>query len=295
MRLTDLVQRFTSDPRYITTAKSRDTYEHCLGQFIAYLMHRGIENTIGSFDADNVESFVQYLFERGLNATSVNLRLSALSGLAKYGMQQKLSKGKYVVESNPVDRIKRPRNSPVKERFLSLAEVRALLAVESAPNERLALMLIIDQPLRASEICEAKVRDLTLDGDKVALNVRVKGGRFVTKVLGERVAEALVDSLRQREAGKDEAILLNQRGMPYNRQTLSEMISRVARRAGITRIEVRAHVIRHSIASMAAASGASPHELAAMLNHSGTATVKRYVHGIAPDAALARVREALHA
>jgi hypothetical protein len=48
-----------------------------------------------------------------------------------------------------------------------------------------------------------------------------------------------------------------------------------------------------SIASAAAQLGASVHELAEMLNHSDTNTVKRYVHGIAPDAALGRVRALL--
>ena len=73
------------------------------------------------------------------------------------------------------------------------------------------------------------------------------------------------------------------------------MLLRLARRADICRIPVRAHVIHHSIASAAAALGARGHELAEMSNHSDTNTVRRYVHGIGPDGALARVRVLLDA
>ena len=41
--------------------------------------------------------------------------------------------------------------------------------------------------------------------------------------------------------------------------------------------------------------GATVHELADMLNHSDTNTVKRYVHGISQDAALSKVRALLDA
>ena len=80
------------------------------------------------------------------------------------------------------------------------SELKALLAVECHASERLARELICDQPLRASEFCEARVSDLTLDNDQVALTVRVKGGSYKTKVLSTRVASLLTQHLRQREA-----------------------------------------------------------------------------------------------
>jgi integrase/recombinase XerD len=282
-----------NDRRYISTERSRETYDHCIGQFVTFLTTAGRQNSVSELTPENVEAFVALLFERKMAATSVNLRLSALSGLAKYAMQTK-NRGRYLLDVNPVDRIKRPRNAKPRERFLTLDELRALLAVDCPPNERLALALIVDQPLRATEYCEACVRDLRLEGDAVALTVRVKGGAHVTKVLGSRVAEQLQAALREREAGRDETLLVNTKGEPYSRQTFSEMIARNAVKAGI-RQPVRAHLIRHSIASAAALKGATEHELAAVLNHASLGTVKRYTHGVRPDAALDRVREALSA
>ena len=294
MQLSELVSKYIGDPRYLSTDRSKDTYEHCLRQFLAYLTNVGVDNSIRSLTPENVEGFVQYLYANGLSNTSVNLRLSAIAGLAKYGKQQR-SRGKPLVASNPVEFVKRPKNERPKEKYLALDEIRSLLAADGPANERLAIALIADQPLRATEYCEAKVSDLSLSADgTVSLTVRVKGGRFKTKVLGAKVSEALQASLREREAGSDETLLVNTAGQAYTRQTLSEMIVRTARRVGVTRLPVRAHVIRHSIASLAAANGATEHELAEMLNHAGTATVRRYVHGIRPDAALTKVRAMLN-
>jgi integrase len=229
MRLSSLAQRYLADPRYIESPRSKDTYDHCIGQFITFLETQGLANSVESFTPASVEGFIQYLFEeKRLNPTTVNLRLSALAGLARYAMQT-LDRGRYIMDSNPVDRIKRPRNAQPREKYLALSEVRAILEADCHENERLALMLIVDQPLRATEYCTARVRDLVLDGNRVALTVRVKGGKYRAKPLGPRVAERLIASLKQREAGPEETLLLNTQGKAYTRQNLSEMISRCQR------------------------------------------------------------------
>jgi site-specific recombinase XerD len=294
MRLSELSTKFLNDPRSITTARSRETYDLCFSQFEAFLVNAGVDTSASALTADNVEAFVGYLFERGLSSTTVNLRLSALASLSKYAMTVK-HRGRYLLDENPVQRIRRPKNARPPKRYLALDELRALLAVDCPANEKLALELIVDQPLRVTELCDAKVRDLAPageDGEGVALTVRLKGGRFETKVLGDRVAVLLKAALREREAESDETIIVNVKNEPWSRQAFSEMVQRNAYRAGITRVSVRAHLIRHSVASMAAALGASVPELAAMLNHAGLSTAARYVHGVRPDAALARVRAA---
>ena len=59
----------------------------------------------------------------------------------------------------------------------------------------------------------------------------------------------------------------------------------------------RAHVLRHSIATLASNSGADVQAVAAMLNHSSTATVSTYLHSQAGrvEEARARVRSVMSA
>ena len=281
-----LVERRGCSPR------TRDKYDDDYGQFIAFVLDRG-GNDIRSFTADNVEAFAAMLVARGIAASTVGAKLSALASLAKYAMRQKGDRGKYLLTDNPVTRIERPKRQEPAIKHLSVTELRALLAAPADAGERLALALLADQPLRVTEWTDANVGQLTVSGDRTALTVVVKGGRTRSKVLGDDVAAQLAAVLRQREAQPDEPLLLNTQGNRYSRQTFSEMVSRNARRAGITRIAVRAHVIRHSIASIAAENGATVYEIAEMLNHRNLQTAQKYIHGITPDAALQGVREAL--
>jgi integrase len=59
---------------------------------------------------------------------------------------------------------------------------------------------------------------------------------------------------------------------------LSQMVMQAARRAGITRLPVRAHVLRHSVATFAVAAGADVRAVAALLNHSNLQTAQRDIH-----------------
>ena len=231
MQLSELVSKYIGDPRYLSTDRSKDTYEHCLRQFLAYLTNVGVENSIRSLTPENVEGFVQYLYTNGLRNTSVNLRLSAIAGLAKYGMQNrnKQTKKPYMT-SNPIDFVKRPKNERPKEKYLTATEIRAMSVADCPDNERLALAFLFDTNLRVSVAAGAKVKDLQPDGDRVRLSVVEKGDNPDTFLLSPDVAEPLLKSLKQREAGPEETLLLNTKGEPYTRQTLSETVARVARR-----------------------------------------------------------------
>jgi site-specific recombinase XerD len=285
MRFSDLARGFTD---YLVARRG--------DQFVGYLVSAGRPNDAKEFTAENVDGFASWAAARGVGGNTIRNRLSALSALAKYAMRVKAPRGHgYVLDGNPVDRVERPRFAEPPEKWLTLDELHAMVvAAEGAsPCDRLAFAAVLDQPLRASEWCSANVADLTLAaGDKVALEVRVKGGARRKKVLGDRLAADLTRTLREREAKPAEPLLLNGRGTRYTRQGFSGIINRIAQRAGLGRA-VRAHAIRHAVASLAAHHKASQYEIAEMLNHRSLATAQRYIHGVSPDRALASVREAL--
>jgi len=284
----EYIRTLRKNPDY--SSQTADKYEDELGEFVAYVRMHG-QDSVRDFTADRVLEFVQHVKGRGVGNSSIAGKLAALGSMAKYGMQTKGEKGKYLLDQNPLDRVPRPKKKDVPIRFLSPGQLDMLLAVDCQPNERLALTMLADQPLRATEWATRKVKDLILREDGgVSIGVKVKGGRLKTKRLGEDAGRALLASLKQREAGPEETLLLNCEGKPYTRQTLSEMVARLSRRAGLPE-RVSAHVIRHSVASEAAANGASVYEIAEMLNHGNLQTAHRYIHGVREDAALTTVRE----
>ena len=279
--------------RWVREYQSTDTVDTYLRYFDRLVAFLG-KNDVEEFTEDNIRRFVAYLRENGRGAQTVLGTLSAFSAFAKWAMTEPHPRRRtaHLLEANPVDHIKRPKRVPTPDRWLTEEQLMLLLnAIDAAPaNERLAISLVADQPLRASEWSKANVKQAVLDeDDDVALQVKVKGGQYKKKKLGKTVAEMLTASLRQREAKPDEPLLVNSQGRRWSRQAFSNMIARWAQRAGLEG-RVRAHLIRHTIASMAAADGATVYEIADMLNHSSLATAQRYIHGVRGDAALDKIR-----
>ena len=221
-------------------------------------------------------------------------KVSALSSLGTFGTRTKDAEGRYDLVENPVSRVYRPKRQKPAERYLYAHEIKQLLAVQADAPSRLVLELLIDTALRASEVCRANVADLTEDGGRLRLAVVVKGGRPRTITLGQRVGALLLESLRLREAKPGDPLIVGPHGGRLGRTSLSELVRRLAVKAGVTRVAVRAHVLRHSMASLASAANVDIPTIAAMPNHSDLNTVTRYVHRHdAVDAAREKMREML--
>lgn len=271
-------------------------YERVFGMFRGHLSKLGLTDDVKNFSPDAVESFVQALAEAGNCGATVGNRISALSSLGQHGVRTKLPKtGKYILQENPCIRIERPKRQAAREKFLLRDELQKLLALDLPVRERLVVDLLIDTALRASELANAKVRDLTIDGERVTLQVTVKGGRPRAIPLGPDVAERLLASLREREADPGEPLLVNSHGRAHDRRGISQLVFRAAESAGIHRVPVRAHVLRHSVATLAMDSGADVRDIASLLNHSNLATAQRYIHNRSArvDSTRAAVRELL--
>lgn len=276
--------------------RTAEEYDRTFGQFRAFLASKGLDDDVRNFTGDTVAEFVEYVAAHGAKASSINTKLAALSSLGGYGLKIKTPRGKYTLSENPVSRVERPKRQQPPERYLYAQEIRDLLAVDAPACERLALRFLLDTQLRASAAANARVRDLSADGERLFLHVIEKGNRHEVVELSPDLAKVLLEVLKQREAGSDDPLLVNSKGVAYTRTSLSEMVARLARRAGITRLPVRAHLLaRHSPASLAGQAGATEFEIAAMLRHANTATARRYVHGVTGEAARERVREMLGA
>lgn len=274
--------------------RSADCYDLTHRQYIAYLSGAGLTDDIRHFTPETVDGFATYLKENGRKASSINVKLAALHSLGEYGVKTKDSKGRYILAENPLTRVYRPKRERPQEKYLGKAEIQALLSEPCPAPVKLVVDLLVDTALRASELANAHVSDLRLDAERIILSVKVKGGKHHEITVGREVAGRLLESLKFREAKPTDPLLANEKGERYTRTTLSEAVLRLARRAGITRIPVRAHVLRHSIATMASATGADVPTIAAMLNHSDIHTAGRYVHRKdAVDAAREAVRGAL--
>jgi site-specific recombinase XerD len=294
------LSRLASDYlRHITSVKgcsprTEECYRLAYDQFAHHLRTRGLPDAVKHFTPDTVESFVAFLLGEGMKRSSVGIKLSALASLGAWAKTRKDERGRYVLDENPVERIERPKKDHPIEKYLTASEVRSILGAECAPNEKLALLILFETQCRSSELVRAKVADLRLDDERAAIPVTLKGGRSDLKRLSAETTAILLGTLKEREAGPKEPLLVNREGRAYNRSSISELVVRVAKRAGVTRVRVGAHLFaRHSAASIAGQLGSTVPEIAAMLGHADFSTARRYTHGVSADAARDRVMAAV--
>jgi site-specific recombinase XerD len=266
-----------------------DGYERIYGQFRAYLQGKGLKDTVNEFTPENCEGFTQTLTDAGASSNTINNKLSALSSLADWARKQKDERGKWIMDENPILRLERPPREHNERPFLYPDEIDKVCAFDDAEeNELIARDLLIDTNLRASELVAVKVAQVKQHGERLVLtNVAVsksRGSKKVTNIiLSEELSERIPKWLAQREAMPTEPLLVNRSNQAYSRSSLYQVISRIAKRAGVDRVKIGTHSLaRHTMNTLARTEGIDLPTRAALLNHSNTRTIEKYDH-LLPD------------
>jgi site-specific recombinase XerC len=228
-----------------------EAYEKTFGQFVAFLLTRQILDDIREFTPERCSAFRDYLIAAGLETVTVRTRFSALSSFAKWAMRQKGEKGqggRPLLAANPTLGLEWPKRTGPRHDVLSHEELAAVRVVDAPDHEALARDLLMETGLRVSQLTSADIDDLKQDADgNTVLTVRLNGRTKrvpVSDDLSERLRHWVASRSSEDEA---EPLLLNQSGRRYSRQTLSEMLARLGRRAGIGRIAVRPERLRATL------------------------------------------------
>jgi len=197
-------------------------------------------------------------------------------------------------EEYPVDqrilRLKAPK-VPAKEPTLyHIAQLRKILAVcdPKLPQEELTVRILVGSGVRNSEVCGLAVQgrdglsDLMLDSltrGRVELRVRwdagAKGKKSRRVPVTPRLASAIKRyQARHRRATDVSALLISERGGPYTRFGIDDMMDRLEARVGF---RVHAHRFRHTFATVATKLGWNFEHLRAAMGHATYAMLQRYV------------------
>ena len=199
-----------------------------------------------------------------------------------------------------------PRSHKILPKFLSMADVKTLLAAVENPHHRMMMRLALHTGLRREEIAAFPLA-YVFDPDKAIRterNLRIRldpfdGSGMVTKgskpreiyISRQFMAELYryVTKLRGERASlsktPQKALLLNQFGQPYGEdgKNLNRIISEAGKRAGI---KVHTHMLRHTYATHTLvslqrnpASGLEPLVFVQrQLGHSSIQTTMVYLH-----------------
>lgn len=223
--------------------------------------------------------FIAWLRSRELSPRSVARTVHALRGFYRYAVRE----GK--IEVDPMENLKAPRAFKALPRFLTTAQVEALLAAPDVGTalgvrDRAILEVLYATGLRASELVGLKATDLDLE---VGLLTCFGKGRKERLVPMGRTARQWVsrylDTAREALAkGRSTPrLFVSQRGGALTRMGLWGIVRRHAVAAGLERI-LTPHVLRHSFATHLLEHGADLRALQAMLGHADISTTQIYTH-----------------
>ena len=193
-----------------------------------------------------------------------------------------------IVQSNPCDKLQRPKTSPSPPRGLSGNQIQQLLAqLPDSPiglRDRAIILTLVLTGRRRAEVINMKAGNLSLDGERTYYTYRGKGGKQGRRELPQPAVDAIKAELTA--FGKDLATMKPEESLWPSRSQDSKGITsgtfygnlqRYFRKAGITPSGV--HIFRHTAAKLRRDVGETVEDVSRFLDHSSLAVTTVYLRG----------------
>jgi integrase/recombinase XerD len=227
----------------------------------------------------DMSDFIVWLRSLGLGPRSVARAVHGVRGFFRYAIRE----GK--LEIDPMENLKAPRAFKALPRYLTPAQVDALLAAPDVETplglrDRAILEVLYATGLRASELIGLKPGDIDMNVGLLTCFGKGRKERLVP--LGRVAREWIERYLQQPRPAATKgcpmpALFLSQQGGQLTRNGLWGIVRRHAVTAGVERT-LTPHVLRHSFATHLLERGADLRSLQAMLGHADISTTQIYTH-----------------
>jgi len=255
---------------------SLHAYRRDLDDLTDFLESRSL--TLTTAQAIDFREYLQNQTRHGQSTRTVARRLAALRSFLRFLQTDGTD------TSGILQQLERPKPENALPKILSKAMVMQLInAVDPQssffPRDVAILELLYASGLRASELCDLKVRDLNL----LVGCVRIfgKGSKERVVPVGRAAVESVqryISEGRPRLArSPSEWLFLSRTGKPLERVALWMLVERYAKKSGIFS-KVSPHVLRHCFATHLLGGGADLRVVQELLGHSDISTTQIYTH-----------------
>jgi len=249
-------------------------YRKDLGQFASFL--QSIEAPNESCGKDEVRLWVIQLMEDGLNPTSIQRKLSALSSYFQFEMQEGHRK------DNPVKQVTLPKKQKRLPDFVPSCGVEQLLSEldwsESGFMESLIVLMLYGTGMRRSELIDLTWNSIQGDG-----SVRVVGKGNKERIIGlPQFLKVKIEEYRQLVHGKDTVdgvnwVFRTKAGKKVYPKFVYRVVNRYLSKAAKVN-KKSPHVLRHSYATHLMENGADISSIQQILGHSSLNATQVYTH-----------------
>ncbi len=272
--ITDFENYLISEGNELNTIRS---YVYDVRQLETFLHSQ--QKTLSSANTENLRSFIRALYDRGLNPTSINRKISSIKALYRY---YRLNN---IITQDPASDLELLKIGRKLPSTLSIEEVTAI--IESADDktplglrDRACLELLYGSGLRISELLGLKISDL--DMQHGLMSIIGKGNRQRIVPFGAKAAHAVETYMTEgrpflvREKSSP-LLIVNARGKKMSRVGFLKVLPKYRIRAGIKK-KVTPHMFRHSFATHLLEAGADLRSVQELLGHVDISTTQIYTH-----------------
>src|SRR6185312_16236968 len=191
-----------------------------------------------------------------------------------------------VLEQNPAQGLRGPRQEKRLPHFLTLADIHKLLAAPpdtdwAGRRDRAMLETLYSAGIRVSELVGLDVT--TIDLNDGVITVRGKGKKERLALLGPDAVAAVIGWLPDRAeilemCGRDSpAVFLNKDGGRLTTRSVGRLLTKYLRIAGLDP-RTSPHTLRHSFATHLLDAGADIRGVQELLGHKSLNTTQVYTH-----------------
>jgi integrase/recombinase XerD len=256
---------------------SISAYGRDLDDFALYLKESNKE--VLTADRSDISAYIQKLSKSGLLPRSLARKISAIKGLYKYLLSEKI-----MVDDPTIDmqgpktgrRLPHPVSYSDMDRLLNAPD----LSKKGGLRDRAMLELLYACGLRVSEMSDLKLSDMDISA--CFLRVFGKGSKERIVPLGKAALEWINRYINEERPAfvkpqSGDHVILNMRGKKLSRIGAWKIIHQYAISLGIS-IPVSPHSFRHSFATHLLNGGADLRSVQEMLGHADISTTQIYTH-----------------
>ncbi len=252
-------------------------YRNDLNQFASGSATTGFDLSLSSLNNQLLLQYIHQLWEKKYKSATLARKIATIRSFLKFLAES----GKIPEEIG--EELKPPKVKKVSPQFLSVSEVRRLLAEPAklsspeAKRDKAMLELLYATGLRASEIMALNVTDINFETGTIYCARRRSENRDIT--VNKTVLRIIQDYLETARPalvkGEEPALFVNRRGERLTRQGFWQIVKDYGNKAGFGN-KVTPNVLRHSFAVHQIKSGADLPSVQKKLGHAYLATTKMY-------------------
>ncbi|MBQ5551562.1 MAG: tyrosine-type recombinase/integrase [Bacteroidales bacterium] len=240
--------------------------------FAEYCMEATQQDTLSDIEPKTVRRWVMALKAAGLNATSINRKISTVRGFYKWMLKKDL-----ILRSPAlgVKNLRKPRHLPefvTEEKMADILDDDAAFAdSKDGSRDRLILELFYDTGIRETELIELKCGDVDLA--RRTITVHGKGGK--TRMVP--ISESLCQRLAAIMTSPEESLFKTDKGAKMYPRLVYRIVHKYLEPAKAVS-QNSPHTLRHSFATAMLNNGAPIEAIKELLGHANLTATQIYTH-----------------